>query len=467
MVLIRPSPSRSSRPLGSPKKGNSHRHASDDDSHGTGTSSQKKRDYTKRYEALKRRRLLVNENIVEETLAEQREKIRKRERSRLSYQKRKLLPLTPEQIEKKRLSRVKQNENRKKRRQQNRLSVVFKTVIDHRVKGGDQQISGDNDLYSIFGVKGGDQQISGDNDLYSIFNIDDPENSSSKHNLTLSSENVSKQNVMVPTAIRSNKRVRGLSTTTVCETIPIAKKSEANEVTVLGVRRKAPVNNYPPTSLSRKKTKKSPFSPPGPKAPKSTIDLTESLPGVRAKTAIEVSDSPPPPEQRKVVHLSVGGLSDSASIRLCPRPVPNESEMAGCFYVPQLFFEETDLLLCGLSNKNKNLMDGRRQEGVQLIVSSNGRDEPFLLKGSISSHDMEELLTPTNYLTDSLIEYYRCLLMREELKRAQSYRANWKPCFVHTTLFMTVLSDRVGGRKNLGYSFDHAIRHQDRGLIGK
>jgi hypothetical protein len=80
---------------------------------------------------------------------------------------------------------------------------------------------------------------------------------------------------------------------------------------------------------------------------------------------------------------------------------------------------------------------------------------------------MEELLMPASFLTDSLIEYYWCLLMREEFKRAQSYGVNWKPCFVHTTLFMTVLSDRVGGRKKLGYSFDHAIRHQDRELIGK
>ena len=126
--------------------------------------------------------------------------------------------------------------------------------------------------------------------------------------------------------------------------------------------------------------------------------------------------------------------------------------------------EETDLLLSCLINKNKT-ESNKRQEGLQFIVSSNN-NEP-LLKGSISCHNMEELLTPKHFLTDFSIEYYQCLLMREELDRAQRGRTKWKPCYVHTTLFMTVLSNRVGGRKKLGYSFDNAIRNQDRTLIGK
>ena len=52
------------------------------------------------------------------------------------------------------------------------------------------------------------------------------------------------------------------------------------------------------------------------------------------------------------------------------------------------------------------------------------------------------------------------------MTRAQRFsNTKWRTSFIHSTLFMTVLSNQVRGEKKLGYSYDNA-KLMDRELIG-
>ena len=85
-----------------------------------------------------------------------------------------------------------------------------------------------------------------------------------------------------------------------------------------------------------------------------------------------------------------------------------------------------------------------------------------ILDASLSSFDLHQLLAPTHFLTDASIHYYRCLLMREELRRWHRFKSSgWRKCIIHSTLFMTALSE--GDFEN---TFDKAKRI-DHELLGE
>ena len=173
-----------------------------------------------------------------------------------------------------------------------------------------------------------------------------------------------------------------------------------------------------------------------------------------------LSDTPPAPDKRRLVRLPVtGGIE-----RYFTKTEPSPDALTALMNVPPLFLTFIQQLLISLDDSTKDDYNAR-EFGMKLIVSS-ATDETLLVS-SITCGDIKWLLTDGDYLTDSTLEYFCCLLMREEMSRANTIARDWKPCFITSTLFMTVLCDQVSSTTKFGYSFENAARHQDREIIGK
>ena len=194
------------------------------------------------------------------------------------------------------------------------------------------------------------------------------------------------------------------------------------------------------------------------------IDIRSPLssPAGNAKKPIDLqSDTPPQPNNKKMIRLPItGGIERYYTKSAEPSP----DSMTALLNVSPIFLVEIQKLLSSLDDPTRDDFN-ERKFGINLIISS--KDDDTLLHSSISCKDIKWLLSDGEYLTDSTLESYRCLLMREEMNRANTFARDWKPCFITSTLFMTVLSDRVSGSRKFGYSFENAARHQDREIIGK
>ena len=93
---------------------------------------------------------------------------------------------------------------------------------------------------------------------------------------------------------------------------------------------------------------------------------------------------------------------------------------------------------------------------LPLMHDANSR---YTLEASMCAQDIYTLLKSREFLSDSPINYYRCLLIREEMNRALTYPiTEWTRSWIHSTFFMEQLMNH-GGYK--------AVKDVDRRYIGK
>ena len=183
-------------------------------------------------------------------------------------------------------------------------------------------------------------------------------------------------------------------------------------------------------------------------------------------TVLEISDSPIKVDMRKKVLLSIAGPINSKKIIIATSAEPNAAEMTRIFQGPIAFDQECNDLLASIGNLSQiQIREGK--VGFMLSITSNEKNASVnesLLTASMGCNDITTLLTRESFLSHAPIEYYRCLLMRDEMIRAKSVTTLWKPSFIASTLLMTILSDKIA---ECEYQFEKAYRHQDRVLIGK
>ena len=168
---------------------------------------------------------------------------------------------------------------------------------------------------------------------------------------------------------------------------------------------------------------------PAPTTNDNTVDLVDSSPYVpdvrRAELTIELS------ENDKTGHLvlidcTTGGL---VLKRLTVSP---------------MFRDSVSKLEAGLSVLKGPDERKATTECVKMILRlGSTKDSIESLEADLSGHDIHELLHNGAFLTDSPIDYYRCLLIREEMKRALIFHQDkWGRSWIQTTFFMSLLLKR-------------------------
>ena len=197
--------------------------------------------------------------------------------------------------------------------------------------------------------------------------------------------------------------------------------------------------------------------------------LTLLTPRTIHKRTIEITESPPIHDKRPFVILYVYDEAETEEGNLMEiRSHNNQNDpLEEKFRIPSEFNTTTDNMLVAVGQVTKTSPQaadvGFR---MRLMFDKVDGEHIALLHQAISGHDIHELLTPNCFITDSSINYYRCLLMKEEFKRCHMNETSRNRCFIHSTLFMTVLTEGGEGRKGLGYNFNGAKRI-DRKLIGE
>ena len=119
--------------------------------------------------------------------------------------------------------------------------------------------------------------------------------------------------------------------------------------------------------------------------------------------------------------------------------ISNRTEIINRFEVPPLFLEWANNLLHRLSALKEEV---RRNspERVKMRLWLGELDSVDSIEASLDGRDIHELLSPTHYLSDAPLEYYRCLLLREEMKRALTLnRKEWRRSWIYGSFFMEML----------------------------
>ena len=130
----------------------------------------------------------------------------------------------------------------------------------------------------------------------------------------------------------------------------------------------------------------------------------------------------------------------------------------------QPMFQETvrelqqglEALGAGLSKEKGSDMRRKSTECVKMILwLCSTEDSLQSIEASLDGQDIYALLTDECYLSDSPIDYYRGLLIREEMKRAQIFnKEHWRRSWIHSTLFMTFLCSQDETTDNLEVHYD-------------
>ena len=89
------------------------------------------------------------------------------------------------------------------------------------------------------------------------------------------------------------------------------------------------------------------------------------------------------------------------------------------------------------------------------------------LESSLCGNAIHELLHPQAYLTDSPIDYYRILLVKDEMKRALMYRQkDWRRSWIHSTSFMQLLLTKDENESKWIFNYEF-VKNVERKYIGK
>ena len=190
-------------------------------------------------------------------------------------------------------------------------------------------------------------------------------------------------------------------------------------------------------------------------------------PGTIKDRTIDISSSPPKQhDQRPLVLLSIVdnpkefAYSNSVILHSNDSLLPDSTALMNIIDTTSEIQEKAETLLRELKhNTSVSIYNSPVGFRTEITYFPGGT---MMLDASLTSYDLHQLLAPAHFLTDASINYYRCLLMREELRRWHRFKTSgWRKCIIHSTLFMTVLSE--GDFDN---TFDKAKRI-DHELIGK
>lgn len=77
----------------------------------------------------------------------------------------------------------------------------------------------------------------------------------------------------------------------------------------------------------------------------------------------------------------------------------------------------------------------------------------FHIWGQVSAPDMNALLTPTKFLSDSVIDYYGVLCLEQGWSRKLQLMDGWIPSWIYQTHFMTLLLGKDGN----SYSYNNVV----------
>ena len=148
--------------------------------------------------------------------------------------------------------------------------------------------------------------------------------------------------------------------------------------------------------------------------------------------------------------------------------------VAGRLSVPPMFQETVATLQKGLDDlgigleKEEDKRTARRKspECVKVILwLGPTADSLESIESSLDGCDIHTLLTDEAYLSDSPLDYYRCLLIREEMKRAQIFhKEHWRRSWIHSTSFMSMLYIRDKKAKEWGFNYDFVASTERRYL---
>ena len=211
--------------------------------------------------------------------------------------------------------------------------------------------------------------------------------------------------------------------------------------------------NTPPNKRRRAKKGKNQYEPvvPAPTTNDNAVDLVDSSPYVpdvrRAELTIELS------ENDKTGHLVLIDCTTSGLVlkRLTVSP---------------MFRDSASKLEAGLTVLKGPDERKATTECVKMILRlGSTKDSIESLEADLSGHDIHELLHNGAFLTDSPIDYYRCLLIREEMKRALIFHQDkWGRSWIQTTFFISLLLKK-DEEKNRFVDYD-AVKMIERRFLG-
>ena len=112
------------------------------------------------------------------------------------------------------------------------------------------------------------------------------------------------------------------------------------------------------------------------------------------------------------------------------------------------------------SIKQKGKRVNSHEHAINMVLLlSNDDNSRYTMEGTIAAQDIYALLKCEAFISDAPINYYRCLLIREELNQTLTYtKSTGERSWIHTTVFMERLMNHGGY---------NAVKQMDRRYIGK
>ena len=145
----------------------------------------------------------------------------------------------------------------------------------------------------------------------------------------------------------------------------------------------------------------------------------------------------------------------------------------GRLSVPPMFQETVATLQKGLDDlgiglekeEDKRTVRRKSPECVKVILwLGPTADSLESIESSLDGCDIHTLLTNEAYLSDAPLDYYRCLLVREEMKRALIFhKEHWRKSWIHSTSFMSMLYVRHERMWHFNYE---AVASTERRYLG-
>lgn len=135
------------------------------------------------------------------------------------------------------------------------------------------------------------------------------------------------------------------------------------------------------------------------------IDMTEFSPFISSKSMID---------------LTIKLTNEEEKQRLAVTDITNRSDIIKRFEVPGQFSECSMEVLNSLTLLETEPARRGSPECVKMILflRTDKSDSLGTIEGSLDGQDIHELLQAQYFLSDAPLEYYRCLLICEEMKRA-------------------------------------------------
>ena len=152
--------------------------------------------------------------------------------------------------------------------------------------------------------------------------------------------------------------------------------------------------------------------------------------------------------------------------------IDSRTEIIRRFEIPPVFCDWANGLLRRLSalaalvvEEDERIADPE-YVNMRLWLGEENPDSLDSIESTLDAQDIYDLLQPKQFLTDTPLEYYRWLLIREEMKRALMLnRKAWRRSWIHGPFFMELLYNcNEGGEWTVRYD---AVKLIDRRYTGK